>query len=259
MVLARSNAPLIKENELPEQMESLNILVVDDSPASLQVLSLQLSGAGHQVTLADSGERALQLMDQAYFDMVLTDCQMPQMSGYVLTRHLRQLEQQRQWPPLLILGCTANAFSAERDLCLEAGMNGVLVKPLTQRRLLTEISRYYRQLAAEDALCFDEIQALAQGNRSQEINLLQAVLQGVEDDAGALRENGRPAGDIARRAHRLQGAFALLRYQAGVRLCLRIEKGECSDGQTLALLLSRADDFRQALLQRLAELGKEAT
>ncbi|HHB1427535.1 TPA: transporter substrate-binding domain-containing protein [Serratia odorifera] len=257
--LMRSGAPQIQQSKVPTQGEALNVLVVDDSPASRQVLSLQLSGGGHQVTLANSGERALKLMEQDYFDLILTDCQMPQMSGYALTRRLRQFEKQQQLPPLLILGCTANAFSAEREQCLEAGMNGVLVKPLTQQKLLTEIDRYYRQALEDDALCFGEIQALTQSSRSQEIRLLQAVLQGVEEDVGGLRESGLSVRDIAHRAHRLQGAFALLRCQNGVRLCLRIEKGGRSDVQTLTLLLSRADVFRQALLLRLAELDKEET
>lgn len=257
--LVRSNASVsvMKEIERVALVESLNILVVDDSPANLQVLSLQLNGAGHRVTLADGGERALQLVDQAYFDVVLTDCQMPGMSGYILTRRLRQLEQERQLPPLSILGCTANAFPAEKDSCLEAGMNGVLIKPLTQRKLLAEINHHYRQAVEDNSLCFAEVQALAQSDRSRETKLLQALLQTMREDINALKDNSLPSLDVVRHAHRLQGSFALLKYQSGVRLCLRIEKGGHHDVQTLALLLDRAEEFRQALLQRMEEPDNE--
>lgn len=252
--LTRSSEPQMRTAEQPILAESLNIMVVDDSPANLQVLLLQLEGSGHQVVLADSGVNALLLMDQAYFDIVITDCQMPHMSGYTLARRLRKIEQERQLPPLLILGCTANAFVAERELGLEAGMNGVLIKPLTQRKLLGEINRYYRQIIENDSLNFDEVQALAQRNFGQEIKLLQALLQGTEEDICALGNSARSSQSIAHHAHRLQGAFGLLNYQSGVRVCLRIEKGGRHDTQTLALLLSRARDFQWALRQRLNEL-----
>lgn len=257
--LTRSHAQRPMEAEWPVLMESLNILLVDDSAANLQVLALQLDASGHQVTLAESGERALQLMNQVYFDMVLTDCQMPRMNGYTLARRLRQIEQERQLPPLLILGCTANAFVAEKDLCLEAGMNGVLIKPMTQRKLLSEINHYYRQATEEDSLHFYELQALAQHDCSQEIKLLLALRHGVEEDIAVLKNNSSSSQLLVRCAHRLQGAFALLNYRAGIRVCLRIDKGGRCDAQTLALLLSRTEEFLQVLWQRMSELGEEET
>jgi two-component system sensor histidine kinase EvgS len=186
--------------------------------------------------------------------MIITDCQMPQMSGYALARHLRLFEQQRQLPPLMILGCTANAFSAEKALCLEAGMDGVLIKPLTQRKLLAEINSCYRQVMDADSLSFDEIQALAKGNRDQEIKLLQSLLQGAVEDIDALQGQGLSPQIIAHHAHRLQGAFALLKFHSGVRLCLRVEKGQRHDAQTLILLLKQAETFLLALRLRLTAL-----
>lgn len=71
--LIPSHAQRQEKAEWPVLMESLNILLVDDSAANLQVLALQLDASVHQVTLTESGERALQLMNQVCFDMVLTD------------------------------------------------------------------------------------------------------------------------------------------------------------------------------------------
>ncbi|OCQ51991.1 Virulence sensor protein BvgS precursor [Photorhabdus australis subsp. thailandensis] len=233
--------------------EPLNILVVDDLPANLQVLSLQLAPSGHYVVLAESGEQAMNLVENGYFDIVLTDCQMPVMNGYELTQLLREYEQLRQLPPFIILGCTANAFSTEQTRCLEAGMNGVLIKPLVQSKLLAEITRYYRQVNDETTLEFDEIQTLAQQDVTVERQLLSAIQKGMSEDIAELRqqENQQRHEKFAHHAHRMKGAFALMRYQQGIRVCLRIEKGECCDGKTVAVLLNRAEHFQRQIEQRL--------
>ncbi|MGS0626820.1 MULTISPECIES: transporter substrate-binding domain-containing protein [Photorhabdus] len=233
--------------------EPLNILVVDDLPANLQVLSLQLAPSGHYVVLAESGEQAMNLMENGYFDIVLTDCQMPVMNGYELTQLLREYEQLRQLPPFIILGCTANAFSTEQTRCLEAGMNGVLIKPLVQSKLLAEITRYYRQVNDEATLQFDEIQTLAQQDMVVERQLLSAIQKGMSEDIAELRqqENQQFHEKVAHHAHRMKGAFALMRYQQGIRVCLRIEKGEFCDEKTVAVLLTRAEHFQRQIEQRL--------
>ncbi|MCC8421331.1 transporter substrate-binding domain-containing protein [Photorhabdus thracensis] len=244
------------ENIEGEIHESLNILVVDDLPANLQVLSLQLAPSGHHVVLAESGEQAMNLMEEGYFDLVLTDCQMPVMNGYELAQLLRKHERLRQLPPFIILGCTANAFSTEQARCLDAGMDGVLTKPLVQSKLLAEINRYYRQVNDEITLQFDEIQALAQRDVTVEHQLLSAVWQGMSEDIAELRqpENQQIDEKVTHHAHRMKGAFALLQYQQGIRICLRIEKGERYDEKTIEVLLTRAEYFQQQIKQQLEKL-----
>lgn len=263
--LAHMDLPL-KQSELQEeeasptriiQPESLNILLVDDLPANLQVLSLQLAASKHRVTLAEGAEQALTLMEENYFDMVLTDCQMPGMNGYELTRVLRTSSAQRNLPPQVILGCTANAFSSELSLCLAAGMDGVLVKPLTQDHLLSEIARYYQLVNSQNELSFDGISALASGDKQKEYQLLQAILEGIEQDLATLHNLRSTAIDeeaLSLHVHRMKGVFALLCYQPALRVCWRIEKGGfCADSQTLETLFYYTDTFRVAVNGRLNE------
>ncbi|WP_118984877.1 transporter substrate-binding domain-containing protein [Photorhabdus sp. CRCIA-P01] len=244
------------ENIETELHESLNILVVDDLPANLQVLSLQLAPSGHRIALAESGEQAMNLVEEGYFDIVLTDCQMPMMNGYELAQLLRKHERLRQLPPFIILGCTANAFSTEQARCLEAGMNGVLIKPLVQSKLLAEMTRYYRQVNDEATLKFDEIQALARQDVAIERQLLSAIQQGMSEDIAELQqqENQQHHEKVVHHAHRMKGAFALMQYQQGIRVCLRIEKSEHCDVKTIAVLLTRAEYFQQQIEQKLGEL-----
>lgn len=136
MPLKRSEKPQCDESGdigCDDLNESLNILLVDDLAANLQVLSLQLTASGHHLTLAESAKQAMGLLENHWFDMVLTDCQMPEMNGYELTGWIREYVKQTQLPPMIVLGHTANAFSTELVRCQEAGMDGVLIKPLTQK------------------------------------------------------------------------------------------------------------------------------
>ncbi|WP_255653913.1 response regulator [Arsenophonus apicola] len=68
------------------------------------MLSLQLASSQHRVTLAEGAEQALTLVEENYFDMVLTDCQMPVMNGYELTKVLRASSAQRTCRPKLFWG-----------------------------------------------------------------------------------------------------------------------------------------------------------
>lgn len=116
--------------------------MVDDNVANRLLMNKQLSHLGHQVTEAADGLAALALINHQRWDLVITDCNMPGMDGYQLTRAIRDLEQAQQLPALPIIGFTADAMNEARDRCLQAGMNGCLFKPCTLddvRRALLEV------------------------------------------------------------------------------------------------------------------------
>ncbi|BEM40417.1 hybrid sensor histidine kinase/response regulator [Serratia marcescens] len=235
--------------------ESLNILLVDDLAANLQVLSLQLTASGHHLTLAESAKQAMGLLENHWFDMVLTDCQMPEMNGYELTGWIREYVKQTQLPPMIVLGHTANAFSTELVRCQEAGMDGVLIKPLTQKKLIAEISRYYRLVHGEPKLTFAEIGALAQQDLKMELRMLKALEQGIVEDIAALDHLPAQTENVLHHAHRIKGAFALLGYQQGIRVCLRIEKGQRNDIETIKKLLQCANYFLVQVISRQEEIN----
>ncbi|WP_238149410.1 response regulator [Arsenophonus endosymbiont of Aleurodicus floccissimus] len=82
-------------------------------------------------------------MEENYFDIVLTDCQMPVMNDYELIRVLKTSSAQRNLPPQVILGCTQMYLVQSYHCVLLPVWDGVLVKPLTQDHLLSGIARYY--------------------------------------------------------------------------------------------------------------------
>ena len=121
--------------------EALRILLVDDNEVNLMVARLQLQKIWpqSQVTLAKSGPQALRLLDVQAFDIALVDMIMPDMDGMQLTRQIRH-----SFPQLTarmpVIALTANTHPAERERCLQAGMDDVLHKPIETDKLVHSVN-----------------------------------------------------------------------------------------------------------------------
>ena len=116
------------------------MLVAEDNPINQAILRDQLEQLGCHAVVASDGNEALRYWPQRPFALVLTDLNMPGLDGYGLARALRA-----RGVGVPIHGATANADPAERQRCHEAGMQGVLVKPIT----LAALQRLLSQVAAQ--------------------------------------------------------------------------------------------------------------
>lgn len=203
------------EQSLPKK--SLDILVADDNTPNLVVMTLQLETLGHRVTTCDDGKYALQHLQEKSFDILLTDCQMPLMNGYELARYQRQREAS-EGGYLIIVGCTANAFSDEQQRCLEAGMDAVLIKPLTLQDL--------RQVLSEQQMSLDmkELSAMAAGNPDVIITLVNELIRSSEKDRQQLLNcTQEQTEQVSAIVHRQKGSFAIAGFRPGTVLCEKIE------------------------------------
>jgi two-component system, sensor histidine kinase len=117
---------------LPRSPRGLRILVAEDNEINRRVALRLLEAMGHQVDVALDGEQAVAAVERMAYDLVLMDCQMPKLDGYAATRAIRQLERGRRIP---IVAMTANAMAGDRQLCLDAGMDEFLAKPVSKRQL----------------------------------------------------------------------------------------------------------------------------
>ena len=129
--VAESPAPAT-QGRLPRSQRPLRILLAEDNPVNQKVALRLLERMGHRVDAAWDGQQAVAAVEQTEYDLVLMDCQMPNMDGYAATRAIRRLERGRQLP---IVAMTANAMPDDRQRCLEAGMDGFLAKPVSTRHL----------------------------------------------------------------------------------------------------------------------------
>jgi signal transduction histidine kinase/HPt (histidine-containing phosphotransfer) domain-containing protein/ActR/RegA family two-component response regulator len=113
----------------PAATRRLHVLVAEDNPVNRTVALGLLQHQGHTAEAARDGREALRLLEQRRYDAVLMDVQMPEMDGLEAARTWRRREagSGRRLP---ILALTAHALTADRDRCLEAGMDGFLTKPI---------------------------------------------------------------------------------------------------------------------------------
>ena len=125
--------------QLAADQPACHVLVVDDEPENLEMLSAILEPVGFVVQSARSAAQALERLGQAEaIDLVLMDLRMPEMDGYEAIGHLRALPHGRELPVLVV---TASGFEEEPRRALDAGANGYCAKPLQREPLMAEISR----------------------------------------------------------------------------------------------------------------------
>ncbi len=110
----------------------LQILLAEDNPLNQRLAVLLLERWGHDVVLAQDGTEAVSLFGQRDWDLVLMDMQMPNMDGLAATRAIREAETEGRRTPIVAM--TANAMTADRELCQEAGMDDFLSKPFEIER-----------------------------------------------------------------------------------------------------------------------------
>ncbi len=154
-----SKAPLVTRyalhdtsQEAPESLPMLHrrILLVEDQEVNQAVARKFLEMAGAEVAVAGNGRIALDMLAARTFDLVLMDCQMPEMDGFEATELLRVRETStgRRLP---IVAMTAHAMAGDRDRCLAAGMDDYLTKPITRASLLQTAARWLPKGAAPAA------------------------------------------------------------------------------------------------------------
>jgi PAS domain S-box-containing protein len=117
------------------------VLLAEDNPVNQRLAVRMLEKLGVQVEVAANGREAVDLCAREHFDLVLMDCQMPEMDGFEATGRLREDEGQgAEHTPIVAL--TANAMAGDRERCLEAGMDDYLSKPISQDALGSMIRRW---------------------------------------------------------------------------------------------------------------------
>ncbi len=130
----------------------LRILLTEDNITNQTVVLRLLERLGYQADVAYNGLEALQSLEQHMYDVVLMDIQMPEMDGLEASRQIRRKWSGQQGP--YIIAMTANAMQGDRELCLEAGMNDYVSKPVRIEALtkaLLEIQSFKESVAVHEA------------------------------------------------------------------------------------------------------------
>jgi len=111
----------------------MNALLVDDTPINVKLLTALLKANGFAVTIATTGEAALELVEQTEFGLILLDIRLPGIDGLTVARRVRADPRHRQ---LVIVAVTASAMKTDIAAALEAGCDAFISKPIDTRTLI---------------------------------------------------------------------------------------------------------------------------
>ena len=126
----------------------LRLLVVEDNKVNQEVALGILEHLGYRAEVVDDGLSALRALAEKDYDLVLMDCQLPEMDGYEASRRIRQLETAVRNHNIPIIATTAHALAGDREKCLAAGMSGYISKPLRPEALEQTIEEWTGGISA---------------------------------------------------------------------------------------------------------------
>jgi len=133
-------------SEIPPSLENLRILLADDNQTNRKVALGQLDKLGYSALAVTNGLEVVKALEQVSYDVILMDCQMPELDGYETTQTIRKrekaLDPRCPWKsPVHIVAMTAHAMQGEREKCLAAGMDDYLAKPVRSAELKAVLER----------------------------------------------------------------------------------------------------------------------
>ena len=239
----------------------LRILVAEDHDTNRRLAMFMLESLGYRADFAGNGLEAVAAWERLGHDVILMDCQMPEMDGFEATREIRRREASqgaRSGKRVRIVALTANALKSDRERCLAAGMDGYVSKPFTAQQLREAIEQRPNQPAKTSPALTDSEPPVAPRFDPQRPAQLCAELgdEGVhaiiEDfltdlpnriiEIGTLISAGRRT-EAARWAHSLQGislSFGLAQFSSHLREMEDLAAGGDEDGLTRCLDSLRA-------------------
>jgi two-component system sensor histidine kinase/response regulator len=238
--------------ELRQESDGFRILIAEDTPSNLAVMTNVLERRGYVAEAVNNGREALAALAARPFDLLLTDIQMPEMDGIQTTAAIRAKEKGSR-AHLPIIAVTAHAMPGDRERCLKAGMDDYLSKPFRAHELFDAIERLkapgaYRAEAAPDEKPAEIAKPGPQGDpgKSREISLLAQSLTMLGAVQTAIADKDLDA--IRTQAGAMKGSITSL-----------IAKGAFEAASILASTaqendLARAEDACRSLREALTSL-----
>lgn len=260
------------ESDLKAKPVVLRVLVVEDNITNQQVALAILRKLGHRAEAAANGREAIEALRTVPYDLVFMDLQMPEMDGIEATRRIRSGDCGPACVGLPIIAMTAHARKSDRELCLQAGMNGYVSKPVAVGDIAdacTQWSRPTRSLsgtprevelpsrAEASTSAFDETILLNRlmGDREAARSIARAFLQDTGSRIADLQSayDRQNTVDLVRLAHSIRGAAAIVGASEVARAASVVESSTLSDGQrpapaSIEDVCRQFETFREAML-----------
>ncbi|MFN8547739.1 MAG: response regulator [Candidatus Eisenbacteria bacterium] len=140
--LASRETDLSSHAESERPTRHRRVLLAEDNVVNQKLARILLERLGCEVAIAGNGHEAAAMAEQAEFDLVFMDCQMPELDGFAATDLIRQRYRESNRPHLPIIALTANALEGDRERCLVAGMDGYVSKPFSRDDLRRALEQF---------------------------------------------------------------------------------------------------------------------
>ncbi|SFO99370.1 Signal transduction histidine kinase [Enterovibrio norvegicus DSM 15893] len=295
VLCADTEMPTFEENGAKGgvvRFDGLNVLIAEDHLVNQDLMVLVLQSLGCNSTLADNGRVALDKHKADPYDLILMDCQMPEMDGFEATQLIRKFD--RETP---IIAVTANALSGDAERCLAAGMNAHLAKPFTKDQLVNLMLLYVpnekiqREIQPDfvgidinltefenkfvpqaDIASIEQDEEVVAGESKINLEQIRDQIGDSEEmiqrilgkyvktqlndiDAFEVALNDEDFTSVRKIAHRMKGAAAMIGASELSALCLEIEKYPSDDIDALRAYLPLLNQNAKAIIREVEALG----
>lgn len=286
MMMAKG-APLQKHSrenlfELPalsDELRKKRILVAEDNFVNQKVITGYLSRMGYTADVVSNGLEAISNLGNRKYDIILMDCQMPELDGYETTEVIRANKTPYQSIPIVAM--TANAIKGDRERCLEAGMNDYISKPLKVRDLFAILDRWLsmdkgsrgsetimskepmiQAITLDDIMDVDTIEGLSLLPGTNGRSLVAELYEGFcEIVPGRIQEMNKAVAQndlkkIGFEAHALKGGAGTLGLTRLCAVALRLEEaGRGEREEDLPALMKQLEDEFHLAVRELAKFS----
>ena len=208
----------------------LRILLAEDNLVNQKVALKQLQSLGYSADVAGNGKEVLQLLEKIPYDLILMDCQMPVLDGFETTKEIHRWQESSfassRRP--IVVAMTANAMKEDQQMCLDAGMDDYLSKPVTKQKLAAALQHWgsmifkAKEIAATEQISttdvssvdlpidWERLHQLSENNPEFELELLQIFVEDIQPRLKVIRIAiaAHDFSQIAREAHQIKGASA---------------------------------------------------
>jgi len=239
----KSALATVHEAEAPARRQTLRVLLAEDNPVNQKVAMKILERLGYEADVAANGQEVLSALKQIPYDVILMDCQMPEMDGYEATRLIRQMAQdpsarnKTDLKRIYIIALTANAMAGDRDTCLAAGMDDYISKPIRREDLQAALERTPQApkpaatsvppVVRLNSAILNELRDLREdGGPDPLAEIIQSFLSHAPQLLAEI-QNQTAAGQaeaVRQAAHSLKGSAANLGAEQLARFCGELEK-----------------------------------
>jgi signal transduction histidine kinase/HPt (histidine-containing phosphotransfer) domain-containing protein len=256
----------------------LKILIAEDNLINQELAMAMLIKMGYQPDVVDNGLAVLEALQVEHYDLLLLDVQMPEMDGLetadYLVNHWHELHTGYERPTIVAM--TASAMQGDREMCLRAGMDDYISKPIMMDSLQRTIEKWAVSNISEEVADERIVVKVEKAQNSSVID--RAAIRNLEqinpkligrmihlftaEEAPALLQNLRQAianhdsKEVSYNAHTLKGSSNILGAKALGKLCLEVElRGKNGDNEGLSELFTEIEHQYELACQELATLG----